>query len=151
MRRESNKENHYTSLWLLRKGKRHWDAEHQDWELHFSMQHAERMPLCGGWRTRRAENQGKPCRAKGTELEKSLRRERLWCSYGNEKTDVILVGLSFISFWPLGHTLLKKGAIIECSKGEKGHGAVVVQSGVVTASHQRLNPPEEKSSGISSN
>lgn len=91
-----------------------------------SLCRVQRMPLRGGWRTRHAKNQGKPCRAKGTELAKSLRWERLWCSYGNKKTDVILVGCRFRSFWPLGHTVLKKGAIIECSKGEKGHGPVAI-------------------------
>lgn len=47
MRRGSNKGNHYTSLWLLRRDRRHWGGEHQGWELHFSVQGAKNAP---SWR-----------------------------------------------------------------------------------------------------
>lgn len=51
-------------------------------------------------------------------------------------------GLSFRSFWPLGHTALEEQAV-EDSKGKKDHGAVAVQGMLITSSHQWLNPPEE--------
>ena len=60
-----------------------------------------------------------------------------------------------LSWWAAGSgpsdPVLKKGAIIECSKGEKGHGPVAIQGALVTVSCQALNPPEEKFFGTSSN